>query len=361
MPTVAEFLDALSRLVPGDKAAEWDRQGLEVGDGKAPLHRVGVCHDVTQAVVEEALSHQLDLLITYHPLLFRPLQRLTLTGGPESRAYQLARGGVAVAAVHTAWDVAPGGAADSLAAALGLSEVRGFGLMSGEPQVKVVTFVPGDYVDSVAAAMAAAGAGRIGNYTGCSFRTTGTGTFFPGQGARPVAGTSGQLNFEKEVRLEMVAPKRLEDRVVAALVTAHPYDEAAFDLVVVRSNAGLVGRLGRLPIPHKMASLADLVTASLGTPARLSRDDEQPIETLAVLPGSGGSFLAEAAASGADAFVTGDLSHHQFLIAADRGLKLVDPGHAATEAPGLARLRQVVAGLGVDTVDLTSDVAPWTT
>ncbi|HKX74983.1 MAG TPA: Nif3-like dinuclear metal center hexameric protein [Acidimicrobiia bacterium] len=361
MRTVAEFLDALSHVVPGDKAADWDRQGLEVGDANAPVQRVGVCHDITQAVVEDALRQQLDLLITYHPLLFRPLHRLTLAAGPESRAYQLVRGGVAVATVHTAWDVAPGGAADALASAFGLSEVRGFGLVAGEPQVKVVAFIPGESADGVAEAMAAAGAGRIGNYFGCSFRSPGTGTFFPGEGARPVAGMAGRLNYEDEVRVEMVAPKRLEDRVVAALVASHPYEEPAFDVIDVRSNAGLVGRVGRLPTPHKMSSLGELVAASLGVAARLSHDDEALIESLAVLPGSGGSFLGEAAATGADAFLTGDLNHHQFLAAADRGLKLVDPGHAASEAPGLARLREVVAGLGVDTVDLTGNPTPWTT
>lgn len=359
MRTVAEILAALSDKVPGDKAAAWDRHGLQLGDAGAPVARVGVCHEVTEAVVESAVSTGVDLLITYHPLIFRPLHHLVAGSGPGGRAYRLVAAGVAVATVHTAWDVASGGAADALAAAFDLKHVTGFGPVVGEKQVKLVTFVPAEQVDEVASVLSEAGGGRIGNYGGCTFRAEGVGTFIPGAGAQPAVGRVGTINYEKETRLEMVAPSRLSDRLVSVLVAAHPYEEPAFDVYEVAANFGLAGRVGRLPASRDVAKMADEVESVLGSRPRLTTGARQRIETLAVLPGSGGSLIAAAAASGADAYLTGDVGHHESAEGRDLGLTVIDPGHAATERPGVVRLVQVVASLGAETVDLSHDPTPW--
>src|SRR5262249_37419075 len=153
-----------------------------------------------------------------HPLLFRPTTTLTAGATPEGRALRLIRAGVALAAVHTNFDVAEGGAADALADALELGEVEGFGPLFGAPARKLVTFVPANADDAVLDALVAAGAGRIGNYTHCSFRSEGTGTFLGGEGSTPVAGRRGKLAREPEVRLELVVPPAREPAVVAALL-----------------------------------------------------------------------------------------------------------------------------------------------
>lgn len=355
---VADVVAALGAVAPLAKAAGWDPVGLQLGDDDAAASRVAVCHEVTEAVVARAVADAVDLLVTYHPLLFRPTTRLVADRSASGRAFRLIGAGVALAVVHTAYDVAAGGAADALAAALHLADVTPFGPSWGADAVKVVVFVPEDHADAVAAAMASAGAGTIGNYSACSFRSSGFGAFHAGDTTQPAAGTAGADNIEPEVRLEMVAPTSLLDRVVSSLVAAHPYEEPAFDVYEQRGNAGFVGRRGKLPDAAKLGDLAATVRQRLGGSLRIAGDREELIERVAVVPGSGGGFLA--AAGNVDVIVTGDIGHHTARQALDRGVAVVDPGHAATERPGVASLYAAVARIVDDPVDLTGlDADPW--
>ena len=352
--SVAAALEELSTAIPWDRAADWDVSGLTLGDPDQPVRTVGVCHEVTRQVVEALEEEGVDLLITYHPLLFRPLRTLRAGGGPEGMAFRLIRMGVSLAVAHTAFDACQGGAADALAASLGLEQVGGFAPMEQAPQVKVVTFVPDAHTDQVSEAMASAGAGLIGNYRGCSYRSPGIGAFLPEAGAEPVLGEVGAENRVEEVRLEMIAPASRKAAVVAALVDAHPYEEAAFDLYPVSANLPMTGRTGVLAAPVSGVDFADRVAEVLGVEAvRVTGLEGREVTTVAVVPGSGGSLLAAAASTGADAVVTGDVSHHQMAQADHLGMGVVDPGHAATEAPGLGRLLELVAVVAPRTVDLT--------
>jgi dinuclear metal center YbgI/SA1388 family protein len=356
--TVAEILARIGTRFPLSKAAAWDTPlGLQFGDPVAPVQRLAVCHEITEAVTAVVERDPVDLIVTYHPLLFGPTERLVAGPTASGRAFRLIRQGVAVAAVHTAFDVAPGGAADALAAALGLDDVRGFGPLWGPIGAKITVFVPEAAAETVAVAMADAGAGEIGAYGACSFRTSGTATFRPGEGATPVMGERGRLNHQPEVRIEMVAPAGRVDRVVAALLAVHPYEEPAYDVWDARGNAGLLGRIGTLPATTTVEKLGQLVRECLGGVVRIAGTG--PVRTVGVIPGSGGSFLAAAAAAGADVVVTGDVSHHAAQRALGGEIALVDPGHIATERPGVAALYAEASTI-VAAEDLTGlDPDPW--
>ena len=358
--TIGAILGALEGLMPPAKAASWDPVGLQLGDADAAAHRVGVCHEVTEAVVDAAEAESLDLLVSYHPLLFRPTRRLVAGAGSEGRAFRLIKAGVALAVVHTAFDVAAGGTADALADALGLEDVVGFAPLWRDDAVRMVTFVPATAADAVADAMAAAGAGRVGAYTRCAFRVEGEGIFFAPGHSSPAAGRSGTLNREPEIRLEMSAPESSADAVVVALVAAHPYEEPAFDVFERRGDAGMVGRVGRLPEPVTLQVFAVEAKERLGGVMRLAGRPEAEVATVAAVPGSGGDLVGAAASAGADVLVTGDVSHHQARNAAELGMTVADPGHAATERPGLEKLYAAVSGMADDVADLTGlDADPW--
>lgn len=337
------------------KAASWDPVGLQFGDPDAVVARVAVCHEVTPEVVGEAIGLGAQLLVSYHPLLFRPTTRLVSGHGAAGRAFQLITAGVALVVTHTAFDVAPGGTADSLADRLGLTSVTGFGPAWAGASAKVVTFVPEAATDDVAAAMAAAGAGTIGRYASCSYRTSGEGTFLPLPGSRPSSGIPEVLNREPEIRLEMLAPQSAVDHVVAALVTAHPYEEPAYDVVETRSNAGFIGRVGSLAARSTVPEFAEVVRVRLGGVVRVAGSGE--VGTVAVIPGSGGAMLNDVTA---DVVVTGDVSHHQARDALSRGVAVIDPGHAATERPGVESLYAAVAEMVDHAIDMTGvDADPW--
>jgi len=335
--------------------------GLQFGDPSAPVSRIGVCHEVTEAVVEAIAASPVDLLVSYHPLLFRPTTRLIAGATPEGRALRLMGLGIALVVAHTNFDAAAGGTADALAESLGLDAISAFGPVQAASDHKLVTFVPEPVADVVLDAVVRAGAGQIGLYSHCSFRAPGTGTFFAAEGTRPATGSVLELNREAELRMEFVVPAGREDAVIGALVAAHPYEEPAYDLYQRRGESGFIGRLGRVPPGTTLGQLIERARHALSDPPlRVSGTWSRPLEQVAVVPGAGGDFLLLARRLGADCMVTGDLRHHEVRRAVDAGLALIDAGHIATERPGLERLLVCLAALGTEVVSLLElDPDPW--
>src|SRR5690606_12001723 len=187
--------------------------------------------------------------------------------------------------------------------------------LPGEPLDKHVVFVPEPDAEAVVDALSAAGAGALGHYSRCAWTTTGTGTFIPGQDARPAIGSVGLAASVAETRVEMVAPRRLRSRVVAALRAAHPYEEPAFDVLETAAlpSAIGIGRVGRLPEPVPLRTFGQRVAAVLPGTAqgvRLAGDLDGLVTRVAVVGGSGDSLFDAVRASGADAYLTADLRHH---------------------------------------------------
>ncbi len=335
--TVRDITAALERWAPPGQKLSYDRVGLQVGDPAAKAETVLVALDLTPAVLSEAEALGADLIVTHHPLLFRPLERLVPTDFVSGLAYRLARSGIAYYAIHTNLDAAPGGVSFALAEHLGLRDVRFLDGMA-ESLVKLVTFAPVEHAEAVRAALADAGAGQIGDYTACAFTTSGTGYFRPGDAANPHTGTPDELESVEEVRIESEVARWDVGRAVAALRRAHPYEEVAYDLYPVEqpsTQAGL-GAIGTLekPVPLKvfLEVLAErLEAASL----RYVGDAEATISTVAVCGGAGSSLVSKALAAGADAFVTADVTYHTFFqpLAPDGTprMALIDAGHYETE------------------------------
>jgi dinuclear metal center YbgI/SA1388 family protein len=361
LTTVAELLEALARSMPFSRADRSDPTGLQIGDARRSVRRVALCHEVTEGVVERIERVPVDLLISYHPLLYIPVRSLVAGPTPAGRALRLASAGVSLAVIHTCFDVAADGAAAALADALDLEAVEPFAPLAPQPSLKIVTFVPESAAESVLRAVAAAGAARVGNYTHCSFESRGHGTFFAPQGSNPAAGRIDALNREPEIRLEFVAPPALESQVRAALVAAHPYEEPAYDILERGAEAGMVGRVGRCAPGTRLADLGDRVKDALEVdPIRIAGDPDRELLRVAVVPGSGSEFRGAALAAGADVLVTGDWTHHRAREALDSGLAIIDPGHVATERPGLQRLFTRVASLARASVELLElDPDPW--
>ena len=350
MPGVAsvrEIAAAVERLAPPALAEGWDNSGLQVGDPAAGVRRVLVALTPLPEVFVEAEETGADFLLFHHPLIFTPLKSVDTGSYPGDLVSRAISGSIAVYAAHTSYDAAPEGVSVALAEAIGLRgplEV----VSPGGSLRKLVVFAPVEHAEAVAEALAGAGAGRIGDYTRCTFRSPGTGTFLPGEGSDPYLGERGRLERVDELRLETVVPAHLARDAVAAASAAHPYEEVALDVYPIEGapeGCGY-GRIGALAEPLSPEELVARVSRSLGSPARLvSGGHRAQIRRVAVLGGSGGSFLREVAASGAEAYVTGDLDYHDALLAGSLGLAAIDAGHAATELPSLEPLSRRLAEL----------------
>jgi dinuclear metal center YbgI/SA1388 family protein len=343
---VRDIAEAVERIAPTPLSEVWDNPGLQVGDPASEASRVLVALTPVGEVFEEA--EESDFLLFHHPLIFGPLKSVQTGSYPGDLVARAIRNNLAVYAAHTSYDAAPGGVSVALAQAIGLRSPYKVVSPRGSLR-KLVIFVPEENAEAVAGALSDAGAGVIGEYTHCTFRTPGTGTFLGSEATDPYLGEKGRLERVEEMRLETLVPAHAAGRTAAAATAAHPYEEVALDLYPIEGHPEGCGygRVGVLPEPMSPEELSERVANSLGFPARLVADPDhgRPIERVAVLGGSGGSFIREAAASGAQAYVTGDLDYHDALLAGSLGLAAIDAGHAATELPSLEPLARRLAEL----------------
>lgn len=354
MLKVAHLIEELDNIAPPDLADADDRIGLQVGDPDAEVRRICVTVDTSDPVIDEVIGRRADLVVAHHPLIYHPLQTVT-TEPVAQRVAKLIRANVSLFVLHTNYDAVPGGINDVLASRLSIVGCEPLTTRKSDPLFKIVVFVPEDSVEQVRNAMADAGAGVIGQYTHCSFRSPGTGTFVPLPGSQPYVGSTGRLEEVEEYRLEMVSAGSWAEGVVQAMLEKHPYDEVAYDLYELANEPIKYGygRVGVLEEPMALGAFIERVKTSLKMPyARAWGDMEKPIKRVALCGGGGSSLYKEAASFGADAYVTGDTSHHDILDAAALGVSMVHAGHFETEKPGMValaeRLRKTFAGSGVE-------------
>src|SRR4051812_12189264 len=335
---LSDIIAVLDAAYPPRLAADWDSVGLVCGDPDEPVETVTVAVDATGAVVAEVPDR--GLLLAHHPLLLRGVDTVAVSTAKGALLHQMIRSGRALFTAHTNADAASPGVSDALADVLGLTVEEVL-----EPRTvgagldKWVVFVPTDNADAVRGAMFAAGAGHIGDYSQCSWSVPGTGQFLPAEGASPTIGRVGSVERVPEDRVEMVAPTRLRAHVLAALRTAHPYEEPAFDIFAPAAVPGDVGigRVGSLPRPEPLSAFVSRVHDALpGTSwgVRAAGDSEATVSRVAVCGGAGDSLLDTVTDAGVQAYVTADLRHHpadEHRRASD--VALVDVAHWASEFP----------------------------
>lgn len=370
MPSLDALVRVLGEIAPLSFAEEWDRVGLLVmGDGRE-IRRALFAIDVTPTVLAEAREIGAELVVGYHPLLFKPLDRLDGATWQGRVAIDALRAGIAIYSPHTALDAVIGGVNDWLVEVVDPSalDVRALvpttGAIHADHTHKLVVFVPDASLEEVRTALAEANAGQIGAYTHCSFTVRGEGTFFGAEGSNPAVGTPGHLERVHEVRLEMAFHRRDLGRVVAALRGAHPYEEPAFDLLPLTPapsdpRVGS-GRVATLAAPRTASEIASAIRPALGGGVmQASRGASRVHTRFAVCAGSGASLLEKAAAAGATLFLTGELSHHDVLRAHALGLEVLLAGHTNTERGYLPRFAaKLAASTGVECVVSTRDADP---
>lgn len=353
MPRLADLISVLDGWFDPRWAEPWDAVGLVCGDPAEPVERVLLAVDSVPATVDEAISTRSQLLLTHHPLLLTGVHGVPAGDPKGALIHRLIRAGAAHFVAHTNADVADPGVSDALAERIGLHELRPLDAQPAEPLAKLVVFVPQADAPALIDALAAAGAGAIGDYERCAWTGEGLGTFRPLDGADPAIGAVGRIEQVAETRVEMVVPAARRVEIVAALRAAHPYEEPAFDLLAqlpMPTTRG-TGRVGVLPAPSTLREFTAHVAAVLPRTVwgvRAAGDPARAVQTVAVCGGSGGSYAEQARRAGADVYLTADLKHHGVVEAVtERGagaMALVDVAHWATEAPWLdavaARLRE---------------------
>lgn len=356
LSSLVEILDAIA---PTRYAEGWDNVGLLAGDLNSEITKALLCVDLTESVFQEALIGGHQVVIAYHPPIFQPIKRLT----DSELVFRAISRGVAIYSPHTALDVAEGGTNDVLAEIAGIRTAQALRPIPGGPwHYKLITFVPPEQAQGLAKALFDAGAGWIGNYSHCSFRSEGTGTFLGHEGTHPTVGRVGELENAQEIRLETIVPAKAIGPVVEALRRSHPYEEPAFDLVQLTSppDGRGMGRFGAI-IPTGRRELIETIRRGLGVERLLVAG---PLDGMAgkvaCLAGDGGSFVDDAISLGADVFLTGEIKHHAALKAARAGMTVVSALHSNSERITLPRYaRRIAESAGIDAAISRQDRDPF--
>ncbi len=329
---IVQVISALEEFAPLSLQEGFDNAGLQTGNIQQTITGILLCLDVTEEVVDEAIELECNLIISHHPLLFRPLKSLTGKNYIERCVIKACKYDLVIYSAHTNLDNTWGGVNFRIAEKIGLQNIR---ILSPKKDslLKLVTFVPHQQAETVRQALFNAGAGNIGNYDCCSYNSTGEGTFRPGTGTHPFCGEYGQLHTEPEIRIETVLPAFRKNTILKALLASHPYEEPAYDfypLVNAWNQAGS-GVVGELPSAEDEESfLMRLKTIFQLKNLQHSPFRNKEIREVAICGGSGAFLIPEAIAYGADTFITGEAKYNDYYDVEGRILLAVI-GHYESE------------------------------
>lgn len=329
---VSELISYLETQVPLSLQESYDNSGLQLGDPDQECRGVLLAIDITEEVLREAVELGCNAVFTHHPLLFHSLRRITTETYIERCVAFALKHDLVIYSSHTCLDNSPLGPNAYWASKMGLCEVR---VLDPKPDFycKVVTYAPRQDADAVRAALSEAGAGRQGEYSGCSFTVDGEGRFTPSAEAHPHCGTPCRSHVEPESCISVLVDKGRLGSVLSALRKAHPYEEPAIDVLPVsyRSSELGSGIIGNLPQPMTLEEI--VVKMSAFQPVEHvchSRYDGRAVRRVAFCSGSGAFLYQKAGRMGAELFLAGEAKYNDFYDATDYTV-LATYGHYESE------------------------------
>src|SRR5690606_13047319 len=242
-----QAISAVERRIAIGQAEDFDNVGLLCGNTEREITGILICHDALENVVDEAIARDLNLIITFHPIIFSGLKSLTGKNYIERAVMKAIENKIAIYAIHTAFDNDYFGVNFRICEELGLINQQIL-MPKTNNLTKLEVFVPTSHADAVKNAMFDAGAGNLGFYDECSFSVSGNGTFRPIAGSNPYSGPQNIRENAGEELISVIFENFKQNRIVAAMKNAHPYEEVAHNLTALQNEnqySGL-GRFGEL-------------------------------------------------------------------------------------------------------------------
>ncbi len=329
---IKQVIDTLEELAPLNYAEDFDNVGLLVGNANNKLSGILVTLDTLENVVEEAIAKKCNLIVSFHPIIFGGLKKITGSNYVQRVVIKAIKHDIAIYSMHTALDNSHKGVNAKICEVLGLQNTNVLIPQAGTIK-KLTTYVPQENANALKTALFHAGAGHIGNYSNCSFTVDGTGSYQANAGANPYLGKIGETHYEKESQISITYSKSHEAKILKALFSNHPYEEVAYEIQTLENknqNIGM-GMVGNLEKSMDEPGFFEFLKKKMNVSCiRHSDFLEKKIEKVAVLGGSGSFAISAAIAANADVFITSDLKYHQFYEAEGKIL-LADIGHYETE------------------------------
>lgn len=329
---IQEIISVLEQLAPLAFQESYDNSGLLIGNSNIECNGIICTLDVTEEVIQEALTKNCNLIVAHHPIIFTGLKKITGSNEVEKCLIEAIKNNIAIYAIHTNLDNVLHGVNKKIIDSLGLINEQIL-LPKYDLLKKLVTFVPTKHVEKVQQALYSVGAGNIGNYSECSFTIEGTGSFKGNEDSNPVFGEKGKTNFEQETRLEVIFPNYIQNQLIKSLKENHPYEEVAFDIYNLSNEYQQVGSgmIGELPESKSEDEFLQQIKKSFNlTVIKHTPLLGKKIKKVAVCGGAGSFLIKKAISSKADIFITSDIKYHEFFEAENQ-LILADIGHWESE------------------------------
>jgi dinuclear metal center YbgI/SA1388 family protein len=327
---VKDVTNYLESIAPLQLQESYDNAGLILGDHLQQVKGVLVCLDVNDKVIEEANENDCNLIIAHHPLIFSGLKKINPSNFIGKLIYEAIANNICIYAIHTNLDNVLNGVNGKMADLIDLVD-RSI-LQPKNNLLKLTVFAPKYHAENIKNIIFKSGAGELGNYSNCSFSSSGIGTFKPNEYAKPFVGNSNEIENQKEVKIEVILPSFLKSKVIGSMINAHPYEEVAYDLIPLANNsnfgAGIVGDLKKEVNEEEF--LKEIKKIFKVESLRHTRLLGRPIKRVAICGGSGSFLLDNAINSAADIFITSDFKYHQFFDAENK-IIVADLGHYETE------------------------------
>jgi dinuclear metal center YbgI/SA1388 family protein len=329
---IADIIQTIEDFAPISYQEPYDNAGLLVGDKMAECSGVLICLDAIEAVIDEAIRKKYNLVVAHHPIIFSGLKKITGKNYIERTIIKAIRHDIAIYACHTNLDNVQLGVNHIIADRLGLANRKILDPKKGILK-KLYTYTPSSATEHVLNGLFCAGAGRIGNYSECSFKLAGQGTFKGNDLSNPVIGIKNKRHNVKEDKIEVIFPDYMEINILKKLREVHPYEEIAYEVIILDNvhqevGSGLIGDLNK---PVDESKFLDFVKKKMKTACvRHTALREKKIQRVALCGGSGSFLLPKAIAQQADVFITGDFKYHQFFDA-DNQIIIADIGHYESE------------------------------
>jgi dinuclear metal center YbgI/SA1388 family protein len=340
---ILSVIQYLETLAPIALQEAYDNTGLLTGDEQWECSGMLITLDATEEVVNEAVEKKCNLIIAHHPIIFKGLKKLTGKNYVERTIISSIKNEVAIYAIHTNLDNIIKGVNGKIAELLNLQNTT---ILQPREQLlkKLVTFAPIKDAENIRAVLFEAGAGKLGKYSECSFNIEGSSTFKAEEGADPHVGEIGKRHEEREIKIEVIFPGYLQNKVVKAMIQAHPYEEVAYDIFSLSNYLSDVGSgiVGELPEPVDGSDLLKKIRNSFNLSViKHTSFIKNKVKKIAVCGGAGSFLISAAVANGADVFLTSDIKYHEFFDA-DNKILLIDIGHYESEQFTIDLLHEIL-------------------
>lgn len=349
-----EIINIFNEWAPQYLVDTWDNTGFQIGNPEIDVKKILVSLDLDINVLKEAKKESAQMIITHHPILFKPLNRITCDDPKGKLIYDIIKENMVVFNAHTNLDVCYGGVNDTLAKIFNLKDTQILNKSYVEKLFKLVVFVPNTHAERLRNVLGEVGAGWIGNYSHCTYNLDGIGTFMPREGATPFIGEQFKLEKVNETRIETIIREKDTHKVLEAMISAHPYEEVAYDIYPLENENisygyGRVGNIEEMSLKNLISLVKEKLNVSN---IRVYGNTDKTIKKIAVCGGSGAEFIVDAYKSGADAYITGDIKYHDAQLAHELGLILIDANHYDTEKIILPEIKNYINRKTEEKVDV---------